>query len=93
MIFKSRISDHDLVDIFRKQKLSKPKARTIEFRSLTNLDQAGTAATSLIMLMMSGLIRRACTNKYLTTMRLCNKHVYGTITCHGLFHLFKDRFD
>ena len=34
------ISDHDLVYIVRKQKLPKPKARTIEFRSLKNLDQA-----------------------------------------------------
>ena len=33
------ISDHDLIFVVRKQKLPRPKARTIEFRSLKNLDQ------------------------------------------------------
>ena len=32
------ISDHDLVYIVRRQKLQKPKAKTIEFRSTKNLD-------------------------------------------------------
>ena len=32
------ISDHDLIFIVRKQKLPKPKARIIEFRSIKNLD-------------------------------------------------------
>ena len=33
------ISDHDLIFVVRKQKIPKPKARTIEFRTLKNLDQ------------------------------------------------------
>jgi hypothetical protein len=34
------ISDHDLVYLVRKQKLPKPKARLIEFRSLKNFDRS-----------------------------------------------------
>ena len=33
------ISDHDLIFVVRKQKIPKPKARTIEFRTLKNMDQ------------------------------------------------------
>ena len=33
------ISDHDLIFVVRKQKLPRPKATTIEFTSLKNLDQ------------------------------------------------------
>lgn len=38
-ILQVGISDHDLIFVVRKQKLPKPKARTMEFRSLKNLDQ------------------------------------------------------
>ena len=34
------LSDHDLIYIVRKQNLPKPKARSIEFRSMKNLDKS-----------------------------------------------------
>ena len=37
-ILQVGISDHDLIFVVRKQKLPRPKARTIEFRSLKHLD-------------------------------------------------------
>ena len=39
LILQVGISDHDLIFVVKKQKLPRPKATTIDFRSIKNLDQ------------------------------------------------------